>query len=153
MGNPKNMVYNIRKISFYGGESMIKARKSKQLFFSVKNRTGLLSEIGNLLTNAKVNITGLCAWGMDNTAFFMLTTSSNAKAKKALSQLKVTVNEDDIITAEIPNKPGELEKVSKKIADAGIDIFYLYGTAGSGRTANCSLKTSNDKKALSAIRK
>lgn len=132
---------------------MAKARKTRQLFFSIRNRIGLLSEITGLMSAAKVNITGLCAWGMDNKAFFMMTTDNHVKAKKALSKLRIKVNEEDILTVEILNKPGELEKVSKKIADAGIDIFYVYGTAGSGRTAICTFRTSNDRRALALLKK
>ena len=55
------------------------------------NKVGLLSEIGTALAGAKVNITAICAYGMENKAYFMLLTESNAKAKKALSPLRVEI--------------------------------------------------------------
>jgi hypothetical protein len=51
------------------------------------------------------------------------------------------------------NKPGELQKIAKKIADAGIDIEYMYATAGAGKTAACVFKTGDDKKAIQVINK
>jgi hypothetical protein len=132
---------------------MAKVKKSKQLSFTMTNKVGLLSEIGTALAGAKVNITAICAYGMENKAYFMLLTESNAKAKKALSPLRVEIEEEDVITVEIPNKVGELQKVAKKIADAGIDIYYMYGTVGTGKTSVCVFKTANNNKAIKEINK
>lgn len=132
---------------------MAKAKKSKQLSLTMSNKVGLLSEIGTALAGAKVNITAICAYGMENKAYFMLVTESNAKAKKALSPLKVKIEEEDVITVEMPNKVGELQKVAEKIADAGIDIYYMYGTAGTGKSSICVFKTADDTKAIRVINK
>jgi hypothetical protein len=42
---------------------------------------------------------------------------------------------------------GELQKVAQKIADAGIDIHYIYGSPAKGKMT-IILKTASDKKAL-----
>ena len=50
---------------------------------------------------------------------------------------------------EIPNKPGQ-RKGAKKIADAGGDIYYVYGSpAKEKRTIR--FKTGNDKKAIKTL--
>ena len=132
---------------------MAKAKKSKQLSFTMANKVGLLSEVSRAIASAKVNITAICAYEMENEAEFMLITQSNEKVKKALSPLKVKIEEEDIITVEIPNKVGELQKVAKKISDARIDIYYMYGTAGTGKSSICVFKTADDKKAIKIINK
>ena len=132
---------------------MAKAKKVKQLSLTMPNKVGLLSEIGTALAGAKVNITAICAYGMENKAYFMIVTESNAKAKKALSPLEVKIEEEDVITVEMPNKVGELQKVAEKIADAGIDIYYMYGTAGTGKSSICVFKTADDTKAIRVINK
>ncbi len=130
---------------------MAKARKVKEISFTMPNRVGLLSEITKAIAGAKVNITSVCAYAMEKSAFFMLTTDSNAKAKKALSPLGVRIEEEDVVEVELPNKSGELEKVAKRMADAGIDIEYMYATAGAGKTATCVFKTADDKKTIKVI--
>jgi hypothetical protein len=132
---------------------MAKARKIKQLSFTMPNKVGLLSEISTALTSAKVNMVGLCAYEMYNEAYFMLVTDSTKKAKKVLAKIGVKVREEDAVITEMPNKAGALQKVAKKIADAGININYLYGTAGTGRFSMCVLKTSDDRKAVNLINK
>jgi hypothetical protein len=132
---------------------MAKAKRSKQLSFSMSNRVGLLSEISTVITNSKINMQAICAYAMDGRAYFMLVTENNVKAKKVLSKLGITAGVEDVLSVEMPNKTGELQKVAKKFADAGIDIDYLYGTAGTGKTSTCIFKTADDNKAMRVINK
>ncbi len=132
---------------------MTKAKKVKQLQFMMPDRAGLLSEITTALAGAKVNIGNICAYGMQGEATFMLTADSNAKAKKALAPLGVEIKENDVVAVEMPNKPGELQKVAKKIGDAGINILYTYGTTTAGRSATCVFATSDDASAIKLINK
>ena len=131
---------------------MAKARKVKEIRLFMLDKIGLLSEVTTAIAKAKVNINTICAYAMENHAFFMLTTSSHAKAKKALAPLGFGIEEKDVIQVEVPNKPGELQKVAEKIADAGVDIEYMYATTG-GSKATCIFKTADDQKAMKVIRK
>jgi len=130
---------------------MAKARKERLLSFSMQDKPGLLSEITMRLSKAKVNISAACAYAWDDTAYFDMTTDSNAKAKKALKNLKLEFEEEEVIVVEMPNKVGELGKVAKAIADAGINIGYMYGTTSTGKTSTCLFSTSDNKKALKLI--
>ena len=132
---------------------MAKARKVKEIGFSMPNKVGLLSEITTAIAGAKVNITAICAYGMENAAYIMLTTDGNAKAKKALAPLGVAIEEKDVVEVEALDKPGELQKVAKKIADAGIDIEYMYATASSGKKETCIFMTSDNAKVVKVINK
>ncbi len=132
---------------------MAKATKERLLSFSMKDKPGLLSEITTRLSKAKVNISAFCAYAWDDTAYFDMTTDSNAKAKKALKDLKLEFEEEDVIVVEMPNKVGELDKVAKTIADAGINISYMYGTTSTGKTSTCLFSTSDNRKALKLINK
>ena len=131
---------------------MAKARKVKEIRLSMPNKVGLLSEVTTAVANAKVNINAICAYVLENNALFNLITSSNTKAKKALAPLGFGIEEKDVIQVELPNKPGELQKVAKRIADAGIDIDFMYATTAGGKAA-CVLKTADDQKAMKVIRK
>ncbi len=132
---------------------MAKATKVKQLSFSLPNRPGLVNEITAAIAGAKVNITALCAYEMGETAYFVMNVDSNARAKRALSALGTNVNEEDVVMVEMPNRVGELEKVARRIADAGINIEYIYGTTSTGRTSTCIFKTADNNKAVRVINK
>jgi len=131
---------------------MAKASKVKQINFETKNKMGMLSEISTALSRAKVNIKAICAYGMGEKAYFMLVTNNNSKARRVLVKLKAKTVEDDVIAVEMPNRIGQLKKAADMIAGAGIDIQYMYGTAGVGKTSLCIFKTANDKKALKVFK-
>lgn len=131
---------------------MVKAIKAKQLSFSLPSKIGLLSEVSSFITAAKINIEAICAYEMSEQGFFMLMTDNHTKTKKILSHMGATVSVDDIITVEMPNKVGELQKIAKKFSDAGIDINYIYGSPMKGKMT-LILKTANDKKALNVLNK
>ncbi len=130
---------------------MAKAKKVKQLSFMATDRAGLLSEVSAALARAKVNIADICAYGMQGQANFMLLTDSNAKAKKALAPLGVELKENEVFAVEMTNRPGELQKVAQKLADAGINILYMYGTSAAGRSATGVFSTSDDAQAIKLI--
>jgi hypothetical protein len=132
---------------------MVTAKKAKQLSIEMPNSVGLLAAVGSALSKAKVNIEALCAYEMAGTAYFMLIITEPAKGKKVLASLGGMITVEDVITVEIPNKTGAIEKVAGKIADVGIDIVYIYGTAGGCRNPLCVIKTAEDKKALKALNK
>jgi len=131
---------------------MAKARKVKEISFTMPNKVGLLLEVTTAIAGAKVNINAICAYAMENSAYFMLTTSSNAKAKKVLAPFGVGIEEKDMVEVELSNKPGELQKIAKRIADAGIDIEYTYATGG-GSKETCIFKTADDSKTIKVINK
>jgi hypothetical protein len=131
---------------------MAKAAKARLLSFSTDDRPGLLAEVTARLVGAKVNITAICAYAMDKTAYFDMTVDSVTKAKKALAGLGVKVEEEDVVAVEMANKVGELDKVACALADAGINISYMYGTTSTGRSSTCIFATSDNKKALKVIK-
>lgn len=132
---------------------MANAAKVKYLSFSMEDRPGLLAEITGKLSEAKVNIGAVCGYAWDSTAYFDILVDNVPKAKKALSGLGVTPEIDEALTVELPNKPGALDKAAKALADAGINIEYLYGTTTTGRTATGFLSTSDNNKALRVLKK
>jgi hypothetical protein len=129
---------------------MPKATRLKQLSFTLPDKIGLLSEVTAFITGAKINIHAICAYGMGEEGRFMIVTDNNAKAKKVLSQMGAEVNTEDVIAVEVPNKVGRLQQAARKISDAGVDIYYVYGSPVKQKMT-LIFKTSNDKKALKAL--
>lgn len=130
---------------------MAVANKLKQLSFSLPNKVGLLAQVASAISQAKVNIEAICAYEMDDKGFFMLVTDNNAKAKNVLTKMGANVEVEDVLLVNVPNKVGQLEKLAKKIAEAGIDIYYAYGSPGAGKTTCLVFKTANDGRALKAL--
>jgi len=126
--------------------------KLKQLAFVVPNRVGLLSELTTFLANGKINIEALCAYGRGPEGVFMIVTDNNAKAKKILTQMGAEVKTEEVIAVELPNRPGQLQKVARKVSEADVDIQYVYVSPAKGRMT-VVFKTADDKKILRALKK
>jgi hypothetical protein len=131
---------------------MAKATKAKQISLVTPNKVGMLAKVSTAIAEAKVNMNALCAYAMKNKAYFMILADRHIKVKNALIKAKLRIAEEDVVLVEMPNKPGEMQKVAQKIADAGIDIIYVYGSAEPGKKSYCVFKTNNDGKAIKAIK-
>ena len=131
---------------------MFKIAKLKQLTFILPNRVGLLSEVTTFLANGRINIEALCAYGRGPDGVFMIVTDNNAKAKKILTQMGADVKVEEIIAVDLPNRPGQLQKVAKKASDALVDIHYVYTSPAKGRMT-VVFKTADDRKVLKALKK
>jgi len=132
---------------------MAKAKKVKQISFTLPNRVGLLSEVTQAVSGAKVNILAIYAYEKGDEACFSMLTDSPTKTKRALSSIGAELREEEVIAVEMPNRVGELQKVAQRIGDGGINIEYVYGTTSSGRTSTCIFKTSDNNKAIRIINK
>ena len=131
---------------------MQKVTKLKQLTFILPNRVGLLAEVTTFLASGKINIEALCAYGRGPEGIFMIVTDNNAKAKKILNQMGAEVKTEEVIAVELPNRPGQLQKVAKKVSEADVDIQYVYVSPAKGRMT-VVFKTADDKRILRALKK
>jgi len=129
---------------------MAKAKKVKQLSFSLPNKIGLLAEVTGALAAANVNVESICAYERGY-GFFMMVTDNHTKAKKVIEKMGGMVHLEDVLAVDLPNKVGQLEKVTKAVAKAGIDIHFVYGSPGDGKKGIMILKTAHDNKALKLI--
>jgi hypothetical protein len=129
------------------------AAKAKQLSFEMPNKVGLVHEISAALSAAKINITSLFGIETGDMAIIMLITSDTMAAKKILKKMGAVAGTTDVVTIELANKPGEFTKISGIIAQGGVDIISVFGTASSAKTSMVVLKTSDDKKVLKLLNK
>jgi hypothetical protein len=130
---------------------MAKAKKAKLLSFTLPNKVGQLAAASELIAGAKLDISAFCAIDAGQRAEFMVFTGKIPKAKVALAPLGVEIKEQDAVCVDIPNKTGRFYKVVKKVAEAGINIKFSWGTAFTGKTATVVLMTSDDAKTIATI--
>lgn len=96
-----------------------------QLYVTLRNRPGSLAHLSGLLHQGEINIQAIMATGSGP----KMIVDQLAKAISILEQNKIPYTTDEVIAFELSNKPGEIARISKKIAEAGINIDYIYGTA------------------------
>lgn len=99
----------------------------KEITVITGNETGALAAVAEALGSTGVNIEAISAYGLEGRAVFRIITSDSATAVKALSRLPgVKVAEADVIVYRMLNRPGELGKVTRKLANRGVNLESLY---------------------------
>lgn len=130
------------------------AKAAKELTVALPDKVGLTAEMSTALAGAKVNILAITGCADEcGEAVYTLLVDDPAKAKKVLRKLSAAIEDESVVTVEMPNKIGALQKVTQKIAEAGINIYYFYGTVGAGKTSTVVFKTADDKKTVKVLNK
>jgi hypothetical protein len=93
----------------------------------VPHTKGSLATLAEDLGREKINIEGLCAVEQNGSIIFHLLTTDKAGTRVALGKVgyKVT-REMEVIVESIENHPGMLGKVTRRLADAGINLTVVY---------------------------
>ena len=88
---------------------------------------GALAQVGETLGKAGINIDGYCSSTVGiKTQLHVLVQDADA-ARSALEAGGVQVlQEREVLTVDMEDSPGELGKVARRIADAGINIDMVY---------------------------
>lgn len=103
-----------------------------QLSVSVDNRRGALAELCSKLAEKAVNILGLLVPDAPGVAPIRLVVDTLDTAKKVFDVLGLQYAEEKVIAAHLSDRPGALGKLTRKLADHGIDVKYAYGSISKG---------------------
>ena len=100
--------------------------KLKQLVVSIENEPGRLFEVTDALGKAGINLRALNL--VDTGAFgqLRLLVSDVSKARRILMEMQVPAFVNEVIAAEIEDKPGSLAAILKPLKDAGVHVIFMY---------------------------
>ncbi len=99
---------------------------ARDLTVTLENRPGALADMGDALGRSGVNINGISGAAESAGEVHILVDDGEA-AKTALSEAGIQVKgEADVVTIGFEDRPGELGEISRRIADAGVNIEVVY---------------------------
>jgi hypothetical protein len=105
-------------------------RIAKQLSVFLENKPGTLSDVCEALAVDGVNILALSVSDTVDHAVVRLVVDQPEKAAHILGEAGLLVVENEVLMAEVPNRPGTLAAVAAAMAEADLNIEYAYCTAG-----------------------
>jgi hypothetical protein len=73
-----------------------------------------------------VNIRALSLADTKDFGILRLIVNDNEKAKEVLGQKGFTVRKTEVVAVEVPDRPGGLAEIMKVLAEAKINVEYLY---------------------------
>ena len=100
---------------------------NSDLTIVLENRTGTLAAMGEALGKAGINIDGICEFPSEGQAIVHILVRDPASARKVLEGAGIQVlGQREVLILDLPNRPGELGKISRRIADTGGNIELVY---------------------------
>lgn len=101
------------------------------IVIETQDRPGVIATIGELFGEARVNIRAAAAFSHEGRGYlhFVVDDPDRALAALKMSGWKV-VQSQQVLAVSLDDRPGELGRYARRLADAGINITTLY-TGGS----------------------
>ena len=128
--------------------------KLKQIVVSIENAPGRLHEVTDALGKAGINLRALNL--VDTGAFgqLRLLVSDVAKARRILMEMQISAFENEVVAAEIDDKPGSLADLLKPLKEASVNVVFMYAFIGftQGAKAVMIFRFSDNDKAINILK-
>ena len=106
--------------------------KDTQLSVYVANRPGELARIAGCLARFGANIKAISVADATDYGVVRMIVNEPGRAGAALREEGYGFVTTEVVVAEVADRPGALSEVCGKLADAGINIRYVYATVTPG---------------------
>lgn len=117
----------------------------------VDDRPGILAEVGELLGRAGVNIETLAATNIDGKGVIHLVVDDGDDAGEVLAANGFeVVGSREVLTATLEDRPGELGRYCRRLAEAGVAISSAYVAKRAGGESELILAVDDYEAATSA---
>lgn len=102
----------------------------KQLTVFLENQTGRLAEVARILKDADINLQGFSTTEARDYGILRLVVSDTDAARQKLKEAGFTTHVAEAICIKVEDRPGGLYKILDILANAKINIDYVYVIAG-----------------------
>jgi hypothetical protein len=130
---------------------MADVRVVDELFVKVPTKVGLLAEVTEALADAGVDIRAIGAYDKGMNGEFMLLTGDNATAERVLRDMGAEVEHNTVVVVSLEQRAGQLQRVSRALADAGVNVDWIYATTGDGEHTNVVVRTADAERTAQVL--
>jgi hypothetical protein len=100
-----------------------------ELILVLENKPGAAARVFQGLADDRINIV---AMQLEHTGLLRLVVDNPLHASELMRERRIKVDQRDVLYTVVPNGPGALGRAAKLLADAGVNVEYLYTTAVEG---------------------
>lgn len=101
-----------------------------QFCVGLDNKPGMLAKLCADMKAAKVNIEALFVSDDEKAAWVNFVPSPNTNPEQALADGGYRYVTEKVLAVPMMNQPGALEGIATRLADADVNIDYVYGSCG-----------------------
>jgi hypothetical protein len=126
--------------------------KVEQISVFLENKAGRLAEVTRILGEASVNIRALSLADTTDFGILRLIVDKYDTAREILKSKGFTVGKTEVVAIEVPDRPGGLASVLAILAQADINVEYMYAfVQHSGKNAVIIFRFDNLDEAISLL--
>ncbi len=123
-----------------------------QLSVFIENKSGRLADVTRTLADANINIRALSIADTIDYGLLRLIVNDPIAAKEAITKAGFTVALTEVLAIEVSDKPGGLANIIDILAEAGLNIEYMYAFVGrSGENAIVIFRIEKVDEAIAAL--
>ena len=122
----------------------------KQYSVFMSNKPGSLSRMAKFFADSGVNILGIASEVRDDSGMVRIAVDSK-DAATVLSKSGFANVETRIISVEVPDRAGELARITEALAQGNVNITTVYATAIGGHSARILINTDHIDKAFKLL--
>jgi len=119
----------------------------KTITIVADDRVGLLADVSYILGKAKINIDAIGVDVVGGKALITLTIKKSDEAQRILTQNGYKVTDSNVIVVKLEDRPGELNKITSKLADEKINIQNVHMLSRDGKSTVLALVVDNPRRA------
>jgi len=126
--------------------------KVEQISVFIENKSGRLAEITRILGEAGINIRALSLADTSDFGILRLIVNDREKANIVLKENGFTVSKTEVVAVEVPDRPGGLHQILKKLDSEAINVEYMYAfVERSGENAAIIFRFDETEKAIKTL--
>ncbi len=100
--------------------------KVEQISIFLENKSGRLAEVTDVLARNGINIRALSLADTADFGIFRLIVNDTEKAVAALKKSGFTVNRNEVVAIQVPDRPGGLAGILNSLQGKGLNVEYMY---------------------------
>lgn len=99
----------------------------KDLTIRGEDRPGTLAEVGEILGKVNINIEGITGCRCEGKRELHILLEETSVARRVLEEANLEVlDEREVLVVNIEDQPGELGRITRKIANSGVNLNLVY---------------------------
>jgi hypothetical protein len=124
----------------------------RQFDVLVEDKIGELARVTEALAQSAINIRGLATDKLGPKPSVKIITDDEVSTRKALAKAGLQFNEHEVLVLDLIDRPGEIAKIARKAARAGVNINSVFLIGKKDTPAALAVVTNDIKKAEPLLR-
>jgi len=96
---------------------------AQQFIVQLRNEPGGLATLAEALAARGVDLRAIGGGGIGGVGHVIMTTADDDAARAVLDDGGYTYHEGESLITEVPDRPGGMAEISRRLADAGVNVY------------------------------